>query len=51
MVDVSLYGQGLYVVPIGRKAQLVQTKGGLVAESGEEVTDDMIFGLVDAIRR
>ena len=51
VVDVSLYAQRLYVVRSGRTAQLVQTRGGLVAESETVVTDDMIFGLVDTIRR
>ena len=51
VVDVSLYAQGPYVVRSGRTAQLVQTRGGLVAESETVVADDMIFGLVDTIRR
>lgn len=51
VVDVSLYGQGLQIVPSGRTARLVQTDHGLVAESETVVTDEVVFDLVDAMRR
>lgn len=50
-VDVSLYGQGLQVIPGGRSARLVTEDGQLVAESNIAVTDEMIFGLINSIRR
>ena len=39
-VDISLYGAGLAVVPVGRTARLVEEDGRLVAESNTAVTDD-----------
>jgi len=51
VVDVSLYGQGLQIVPSGRTARIVPTERGLAAESDTVVTDETIFGLVDAMRR
>lgn len=50
-IDISVYGQGLQIVPSGRTARLVETDRGLIAESDTEVTDEMIFGLVDSLRR
>lgn len=50
-VDVSLYGTGLQVVPGGRTARLTEIGGALVAESDTVVTDDTMFGLIDAGRR
>ncbi|WP_308467076.1 AbrB/MazE/SpoVT family DNA-binding domain-containing protein [Rathayibacter soli] len=50
-VDVSRYGAGLQVVPAGRTARLVEESGVLVAESGIEIDDDVLFGLIDAGRR
>ena len=50
-VDVSLYGQGLQVIPGGRTARLATEDGQLVAESDTVVTDEIIFGLIDSIRR
>ncbi|RFU21319.1 AbrB/MazE/SpoVT family DNA-binding domain-containing protein [Geodermatophilus marinus] len=51
VVDVSRYGAGLHLVPAGRTARLVEEDGRLVAESTTEVTDDIVFGLIDAGRR
>lgn len=51
VVDVSVYGQGLQIVPAGRTARLVESPHGLVAVSETEVTDEMIFGLLDSGRR
>lgn len=50
-VDISLYGSGIYVVPIGRTARLVAEDDRLVAESETNVTDEDIFGLLESIRR
>jgi AbrB family looped-hinge helix DNA binding protein len=50
-VDISLYGAGLAVVPVGRTARLVEEDGRLVAESNTAVTDDDVFGLLESIRR
>ncbi len=50
-VDISLYGAGLQIVPSGRTARLVKEKGRLVAESEVEVTDEMLFGLIDSSRK
>ena len=50
-VDISLYGSGLHVVPIGRTARLVDEDGRLVADSDTVVTDDDVFGLLESIRR
>lgn len=50
-VDVSRYGAGLQLVPAGRTARLVEVDGVLVAESTTTVTDEDVFGLLDADRR
>jgi AbrB family looped-hinge helix DNA binding protein len=50
-VDVSLYGSGLQLVPTGRTARLVTDDGRLVAESSTPVTDDVVFGLLDSLRK
>jgi len=50
-VDVSIYGSGLQIVPGGRTARIVEVDGQLVAESDTVVTDEMIFGLIDSLRR
>ena len=50
-VDVSLYGAGLQVLPAGRTARIVERDGILAAESETAVTDDIIFGLIDSLRR
>lgn len=50
-VDISLYGSGLHVVPIGRTARLVEDDGRLVADSDTEVTDEDVFGLLESIRK
>lgn len=50
-VDLSLYGAGIQLVPAGRTARLVERDGRLVAESETRVTDDDVFGLLDAGRR
>lgn len=50
-IDVSLYGPGLHVTPGGRTARIVHQEGRLVAESDTIVTDEMVFGLLDSVRR
>jgi len=50
-VDVSLYGAGLQVLPIGRTARVVEENGRLVADSDTVVTDEDVFGLLESIRR
>lgn len=50
-VDISLYGDGLHVTAGGRTARLVRRDGKLVAVADTVVTDDIVLGLLDAIRR
>ena len=50
-VDISRYGAGLQLLPMGRSAQLVH-EGGVLVASGETVIDDeIVFGLIDSGRR
>lgn len=49
-VDISIYGAGLHPVPTGRTARLVTDEGRLVADSTTPVTDETVFGLIDAMR-
>ena len=51
VVDLSRYGTGLQLVPAGGTARIVETDEGPVAESSTEVTDEVVFGLLDAARR
>lgn len=51
-VDISPYGTGLQVTPAGRTARLERdAKGRLVARADTEVTDEMMFALIDSARR
>lgn len=50
-VDVSEYGYGLHVVPVGRTARVEERGGRLVAVAETLVTDDDVRGLIDAGRR
>ena len=51
-VDVSRYGDGLQITPGGRTAQVVRgDHGRLVARSDTAVSDEEMFGLIDASRR
>lgn len=50
-VDVSAYGAGLQVLPAGRTARIVHVDGATVAQSDTVVTDDIVFGLIDGLRR
>jgi AbrB family looped-hinge helix DNA binding protein len=51
VVDLSRYRNGLQLVPAGRTARIVAEGDGLAAESSTEVTDEMVFDLLDAGRR
>jgi AbrB family looped-hinge helix DNA binding protein len=50
-VDISRYGAGLQIVPVGRTARLVEEAGVLVATGETTIDDDAVFGLIDAGRR
>ncbi len=50
-VDVSRYGAGLQVVPMGRTARLVDESGTLVVTGTAKIDDDDVFRLIDAGRR
>ncbi len=50
-VDISRYGAGLQLIPMGRTARLVDESGVLVATGETTVDDDVVFGLVDSGRR
>jgi AbrB family looped-hinge helix DNA binding protein len=50
-VEVSVYGAGLQIVPGGRTARITEVDGQLVADSDTVITDEMIFGLMDSMRR
>ncbi len=50
-VDISRYGAGLQLVPTGRTARLVDESGALVAAGDTAISDEVVFGLIDAGRR
>jgi AbrB family looped-hinge helix DNA binding protein len=50
-VDISVYGAGLQLIPVGRTARLVEENGVMVASGEGEFDDDDVFGLIDADRR
>ena len=49
--DLSVYGEGLQLIPHGRTAQLVERDGVLVATSNTVITDEIVFALIDAGRK
>lgn len=51
VVDISRYGAGLQLIPVGRTARLVEESGALVATGDTEIDDDVVFGLIDSGRR
>ena len=51
VVDISQYGACWEITPGGRTARLVERDGVLVATGETEITDEMIFALIDAGRR
>lgn len=50
-VDVSEYGDGLHISPVGRTARLEERDGRLVAVAETPVTDADVLALIDAGRR
>ena len=50
-VEISRYGAGLQLVPIGRTARLVTEDGVLVATGQTQIDDEDVFGLIDGGRR
>lgn len=50
-VDVSEYGGGLQVTPVGRTARIEERNGRLVAVADTTITDDDVLALIDAGRR
>ena len=50
-VDITRYGAGLQLIPVGRTARLVDESGALVATGDTAIDDDVVFGLIDSSRR
>ena len=50
-VDVSPYGSGLQLTPLGRGARLAREDGRLVIDGDQVVTDDAMYALIDSGRR
>lgn len=50
-VEVSEYGDGLHIAPIGAVAHLERRNGKLVAVGSTEVTDDDVRNILDSGRR
>lgn len=51
-VDISPYGSGLQLSAAGRTARLERDESGrLVAHASTEITDDVMFTLIDTGRR
>jgi AbrB family looped-hinge helix DNA binding protein len=50
-VDISRYGAGLQIIPVGRTAQLVEEAGALVVTGETTIDDDDVFALIDSGRR
>jgi hypothetical protein len=51
-VDISPYGTGMQVTPGGRTARLErEADGRLVSRGHAAVTDDMMYALIDSVRR
>jgi AbrB family looped-hinge helix DNA binding protein len=51
VVDISEYGNGLHLAPVGRTARLERMNGKLVAVSDTRVDDEDVFHSLDAGRR
>lgn len=51
VVDISRYGAGLQLIPVGRTARLVDEAGALVATGETTIDDDDVFALIDSGRR
>ncbi len=50
-LEISRYGAGLQLLPVGRTARLVDEDGVLVAAGESTIDDEVVFGLLDAGRR
>ncbi len=50
-IDISRYGAGLQLVPVGRTARLVEESGVLVATGETTIDDDVVYGLIDGGRQ
>ena len=50
-VDISLYGNGLQITPGGRKASLKIVGGKPVATSKARFDDDLMYNLMDSVRK
>lgn len=50
-VDISLYGNGLQITPGGRKATLKIVDGKPVATSEARFDDDLMYALMDSVRK
>ena len=51
-VDVSPYGHGVQITPGGRTARVERAADGhLVARSETPVSDEVMFTLIDSVRR
>ncbi|MGI8524101.1 MAG: AbrB/MazE/SpoVT family DNA-binding domain-containing protein [Nocardioides sp.] len=51
LIDLSVYGDGLHLVPGGRTASLVEDDGVLVVDGTSAFGDEEMFALIDAGRR
>jgi AbrB family looped-hinge helix DNA binding protein len=49
-VDISHYGAGLQLIPVGRTARLVAEAGVLVATGETAIDDDDVLALIDSGR-
>jgi len=50
-MDISIYGSGLQITPVGRGARIVSESDRLVIDGDTEVTDEMMYDLIDAGRK
>ncbi len=50
-VEISRYGGGLQLVPLGRTASLVEEAGVLVATGETVIDDEVVFRLIGSARR
>lgn len=50
-LDISPYGAGLQIIPVGRTARLRTIRDHVVADSETVITDEDVFALIDAGRR
>ena len=48
---VTLYGEGIQLIPTQRTARLVEVDGVLVADADTEIDDADVTAVIDALRR